>query len=54
MKYSSRENPYTKTLTRKDDIESLAYLILKLCFGELSWENIRGSRKSEAYLNEIW
>ena len=41
-------------LTAKDDIESMTYLILKLCFGELSWEHLKGSRRNEAFLQEIW
>ena len=38
--------PFTKQLTHRDDIESLTFLILKLCFGELSWEKIKGRKKS--------
>lgn len=32
----------------------MTYLILKLCFGDLSWEQVKGSRRNQSYLNEIW
>jgi len=37
-KYSSRFNNFNHELNETDDIESMTYLILKLCFGKLSWE----------------
>jgi len=45
---------FTKVLTARDDIESMIYLILKLCFGELSWEHLPGKKKSKAFLNEVF
>jgi len=53
LKYASRLNPFTRVLTARDDIESMTYLILKLCLGELSWESLKGKSRSEAYLNQI-
>jgi hypothetical protein len=52
-KYASRANPFTNVLTARDDIESMTYLILKLCLGDLSWEALKGHKKSQEYIQEV-
>jgi len=38
----------------KDDLESLGYLIMKLCFGELSWERLEQRTNSQSYQTELF
>ena len=45
--------PFNRKLYVHDDIESLAYLILKLCFGELSWERVPGDKFSAEAIDEV-
>ena len=33
----------------KDDLESLAYFIIKLCIGELSWESMYEAKDNKEY-----
>jgi hypothetical protein len=38
-----------KDLSRRDDIESLAYTLLYLCSGTLPWKNINNNKKKERH-----
>ena len=53
-KYQSRALPFTRKLATKDDIESMIYLILKMCFGNLTWEGLKGRKRSQEYQQTLF
>jgi serine/threonine protein kinase len=36
-------------VSRRDDLESLAYVLIRMCRGSLPWENVQGASKQEKH-----
>ena len=49
MRYISMNAHLGNELTKKDDLESLAYIIVYFIKGELPWQNVKADSKKEKY-----
>lgn len=47
--FASLNAHYGYELSRRDDIESLAYMLIYLANGDLPWRNIEATTKEERY-----